>query len=180
MISYIKRSCLLFTFIFGTTLFVDDVFASTKGAFCRDYSDEKTPYWFNSRYRYEWEKNYQYCLQNADYLIEMYEFGKLSWREQDRIIKDIEKKNKEALEKKRLREIEEKERLERIANPREPRKPRDMNAYYVRQYIKFKTYEDICLNNPPLNPNYDFDCITYRELKGKYNWDLIKRTYKLE
>ena len=183
-IYFIKNIFLLFIFISINTLFTKNVVASTyKIAFCRDYSDEKTAYWFNSRYRYEWELNYQFCIQNSNALIKAYEFSKLSWIEQFRI-KEKEKrealeKKREALEKKRYRALQEKRRLERVENNRIVQE-KNKDAYYIRQYKKFKTYEDICLNKPPLSPSYDFDFITYKNLKRKYNWDLIRKTYNIK
>ena len=81
----------LFIFLsFGFTFIAPKVLSSTKTAFCRDYAEEYTS-WFTSRYEYEWGKNYNYCLENANYLIRKYEYDRLPWAEKRKLKKKREK-----------------------------------------------------------------------------------------
>tara|TARA_B100000945_G_C19990030_1_gene416144 strand:- start:67 stop:438 length:372 start_codon:yes stop_codon:yes gene_type:complete len=75
----------IFIFLsFGFTLITPKVLSSNKSAFCRDFAEEYTS-WFASRYNYEWSKNYDYCLENANYLIRKYEYDSLPWGEKRRL-----------------------------------------------------------------------------------------------
>jgi len=56
-------------FIVSIAILPTELFSSS---FCRGYADQETS-WFESRYEYEWDKNYDYCKYYEDELIRAYE-----------------------------------------------------------------------------------------------------------
>ena len=98
-----NKNWLLIGLFSSISLLQNQLIAGSNSSFCADWAEENTS-WFASKYRYEYSKNYNYCLGNANYLIEQYEWNKLPFWEQRRI-KAEEKRAREAeLEYQRAKE----------------------------------------------------------------------------
>ena len=98
-----NKNWLLIGLFSSISLLQNQLIAGSNSSFCADWAEENTS-WFASKYRYEYSKNYNYCLSNANYLIEQYEWNKLPFWEQRRI-KAEEKRAREAeLEYQRAKE----------------------------------------------------------------------------
>ena len=109
-------------------LLQNQLIAGSNSSFCADWAEENTS-WFASKYRYEYSKNYNYCLSNANYLIEQYEWNKLPFWEQRRI-KAEEKRAREAeLESQRAKEARKMKAL--LRKQRQEENQRKQRAIYI-------------------------------------------------
>ena len=66
-----NKNWLLIVLFSSIPLLQNQLIAGSNSSFCADWAEENTS-WFASKYRYEYSKNYNYCLSNANYLIEQY------------------------------------------------------------------------------------------------------------
>ncbi len=123
-----NKNWLLIGLFSSISLLQNQLIAGSNSSFCADWAEENTS-WFASKYRYEYSKNYNYCLSNANYLIEQYEWNKLPFWEQRRI-KAEEKRAREAeLESQRAKEARKMKAL--LRKQRQEENQRKQRAIYI-------------------------------------------------
>ena len=123
-----NKNWLLIGLFSSISLLQNQLIAGSNSSFCADWAEENTS-WFASKYRYEYSKNYNYCLGNANYLIEQYEWNKLPFWEQRRI-KAEEKRAREAeLESQRAKEARKMKAL--LRKQRQEENQRKQRAIYI-------------------------------------------------
>ena len=98
-----NKNWLLIGLFSSISLLQNQLIAGSNSSFCADWAEENTS-WFASKYRYEYSKNYNYCLGNANYLIEQYEWNKLPFWEQRRIKAEAKRAREAELEYQRAKE----------------------------------------------------------------------------
>ena len=123
-----NKNWLLIVLFSSIPLLQNQLIAGSNSSFCADWAEENTS-WFASKYRYEYSKNYNYCLSNANYLIEQYEWNKLPFWEQRRI-KAEEKRAREAeLESQRAKKARKMKAL--LRKQRREENQRKQRAIYI-------------------------------------------------
>ena len=97
---------------------------SEEVSFCSEYADKNTGILFNN-YLYERTKNYNYCMRNAEYLIDQYENPLQNFRDNINNLKyEIfdrrreEKEERARLDEERAKLIKEREDAQKLKNAR--------------------------------------------------------------